>query len=32
MPKPCNITALDMARQALILRLCGAKIEKIKVA
>nr|DAF81227.1 MAG TPA: hypothetical protein [Caudoviricetes sp.] len=31
MPKPCNKAALDMVRQALILRLCGAKIGKIKV-
>nr|DAZ37161.1 MAG TPA: hypothetical protein [Caudoviricetes sp.] len=31
-PKHCNKTALDTVRQALILRLCGAKIEKIKVA
>nr|DAL09345.1 MAG TPA_asm: hypothetical protein [Caudoviricetes sp.] len=28
MPKPCNKTAFDMARQDLILRLCGAKIGK----
>nr|DAP45622.1 MAG TPA: hypothetical protein [Bacteriophage sp.] len=32
MPKPCNKTALDVVRQTLILRLCGAKIEEIKVA
>nr|DAE19848.1 MAG TPA: hypothetical protein [Siphoviridae sp. ctVCm11] len=31
-PKPCNKTALDVVRQALILRLRGAKIGKIKVA
>nr|DAL77842.1 MAG TPA: hypothetical protein [Caudoviricetes sp.]DAO00023.1 MAG TPA: hypothetical protein [Caudoviricetes sp.] len=28
MPKPCNKAAFDMARQDLILRLCGAKIGK----